>query len=365
MRPLVTTIDRYVAGAFVRSYFVLLLVGMGLYIMADLLINLDEFTGNRSMSGGQILLAMLDYYAFNLPLYFSQLAGPVMAFAGAYTVGMLLRNNEMTALLAAGVRLQRLVAPILASAVFLAALALANRNYVLPALAPKIARQHDDLTGMRQAGINFAKDDHNAILTARRIYPEQQRLEYVLIVEPPEKGGHVIQADVAVYDAQARTWRLEAGKRIIPASSADSLDADEGIEREPLSEYRFRLTPEELLLRQSAEWTGLLSLRQMNKLLRSENLPNLPAIRMQRHIWLTEPLMQILLLSLALPFFMRREPGSVLAAGGRSLLMCGALFATTFFAHGMITAPEPALVAWSPIFLFGPVAVITLANVKT
>jgi lipopolysaccharide export system permease protein len=358
----VTIIDRYVALTFVRSYVLLLAVGIGLYVVADLLVNLDEFTENRALSFWEVVGAMADYYGHNLPLYFTQLGGPAMAFAGAFTVAMLLRNNEMTALVAAGMPLQRLTVPIVVCSVLLVALWMIN---VLPTFAPKIARRHDDLIGVRQAGIDFARDDHDAILTARRMNLPQQRLEYVVIIEPAQKGGCVIEADAAVYDPQAKTWRLEAGKRIVKGNSDDVGGLRFGIERQPLNEYPFTLTPEELLLRQSAEWTGMLSLRQMNALLRSRNLPNLLAIRMQRHIWLTEPLLQWLLLLLSLPFFLRREPCSVLAAGGWALLLAGAFFAVVFCAHHMITAPSPALLAWIPILTFGPVAVLQLANVKT
>lgn len=358
------TLDRYLVVTFLRSYVILLLVGMVLYIVSDLLVNLDEFTENRELTLGQVLWTMADYYGCNLPLYFAQLAGPVMAFAGAFTFAIMLRNNEMTALVAAGVRLQRLAVPVLVCAAVLIALWVANREFILPRLAHKIARHHDDITGSRVAGISFARDDNNAVLTARRIHLPQQRLEYVVIVEPNERGGHGIQADAAVYDPVRKTWRLERGERIVEGGRGDD-DRVHGIIREPIREYPFLLSPEELLLRQSAQWANMLSLRQMNELLTSRNLPNLAAVRMQRHVWLTQPVLQWLLLALALPFFLTREPGSVLVAGGRALLMCGAFFGVSFAAQGVVSAQWAALVAWVPILLFGPVAVLQLANVKT
>ncbi|MGD8450756.1 MAG: LptF/LptG family permease [Phycisphaerae bacterium] len=358
------TLDRYLVTTFLRSYIILLLVGIVLFIVPDLLINLDEFTENRELSLGQVLWIMLDYYGCNVPQYFSQLAGPVMAFAGAFTFAMMLRNNEMVALVAAGVRLQRLAVPVLVCAVGLVALWMVNREYVLPHLAHKIARHHDDITGVRVAGISFARDENDAFLTARRIHLPERRLDYVVIVEPPGRGGHSILADAAIYDPARKTWRLERGERIVEGGRGDD-DHVHGIAREPVREYPFALAPEELLLRQSAQWAGMLSLRQMNELLTSRNLPNLAAVRMQRHIWLTQPMLQWLLLALALPFFLTREPGSVLVAGGRALLVCGAFFGVTFVAQGVVSAQWAALVAWVPILLFGPVAVLQLANVKT
>lgn len=362
-----TTIDRYIASAFVRSYVVLLLVGMGLYITTDLLVNLDEFTENRELSLEQVLRVMIDYYGYNLPLYFYQLSGPVLAFAGAFTVALMLKNNEMTALVAAGVPLQRLAVPIMVCSVGIVAVWVVNREFVLPRYAHKIARRHDDITGVRTAGVYCARDDNNAILTARQVHLPQRRLDYVVIIEPDQHGrpAHAIQADYAVYDPHRKTWRLERGRRIIEAGATDDSGLSFGIQRETVSEYPFTLSPEELLLRQSSEWAGMLSLRQMNALLRSRNLPNLGSIRMQRHVWLTQPVLQWLLLALTLPFFLTREPTNVLAAGGRALLVTGAFFGVAFVAHSTLGGQYAALVAWIPILLFGPVAVLQLANVKT
>jgi len=359
-----TIIDRYIVRSFLFSYAVLLAVGIGLYVISDLLVNLDEFAENRELSFAEVVWAMADYYGYNVPLYFSQLAGPVMAFAAAYTVGMMLRNNEMSALIAAGMPLQRLAAPILVAAVPLAALWLANRELVLPKFATKIARQRDDVTGTRTASIEFARDDRDAILTARRIRPREGRLEGVVIVEP-RLGGGVIQADAATYDASRKTWRLEVGRRISEQALSDDPAAPRMLHYDPVDEYPFTLSPEEVLLRQSSQWTGLLSLQQMNALLRSRNLPNLAGVRMSRHIWLTQPVLQLLLVALVVPFFLVREPCSVLLAGGRALLVAGAFFCISFIAHSMSATPFPALVAWLPILLFTPVAVLQMANVRT
>ncbi len=360
------TIDRYIIGSFLRSYLILLTVGLGVYIVSDLLVNLDGFIENRELSFSEVLNAIVDYYWHNLPLYFSQLAGPVMAFAGAFTLAMMLRNNEMTALVSAGMPLQRLAAPVFACAALLIAVWMLNREFVLPAFAADIARDRGDVIGIRTRNIDFARDDNKAILRAGAINLNEGRLERVVIIEPKDQGSHIIQADAATYDPRRKTWLLEGGRRVVEVPAAELTGAEQfGIRREPVSEYPFTLTPQELILRQSAEWSGMLSLREMNELVHSRNLPNLAAIVMNRHIWLTQPVLQLLLLALTVPFFLRREPCSVLVAGGQALLLSGAFYATGFFAHSMIAAQHAALVAWIPILIFGPIAALLLSNTRT
>ena len=134
---------------------------------------------------------------------------------------------------------------------------------------------------------------------------------------------------------------------------------------EGVSEYAFGLSPEEMQLRQESEWSDMLSLAQMNALLKAKALPNLPSITLARHTRLTQPVLQLLLLALAAPFFLSRAPVNVLGAGGRALLVCGLFFGRVFVAHTIISPDWAALVTWAPILVFGPVAAQLLSNVKT
>ncbi|MBU0637681.1 MAG: LptF/LptG family permease [Planctomycetes bacterium] len=360
-------IDRYVAKTFLSGYLILLLVGIGLYILSDMLVNIDEFTEDPTLSLAQVLQRMVDYYGYNIPLYFSQLGAFVMAIAAAFTLGMMLRNNEMTALVAAGMPLQRLAVPILICSVLLVGVSVANQELVIPRVAHKIARQHDDIVGTRTVGVYCARDDSRAIMTALRLYPREGTLERVFIIEPDEAGqpATLVEADQATYDPERETWRLVKGRRLIMGNTAATDGLGGAVQYEGVQEYPFTLKPGDLVLRQGAQWADMLSLRQMNALVQSHTLPNLATVIKSRHIRLTQPLLQWLLLALAVPFFLTREPGNVLAAGGRALLVSGAFLGVTFVSHGIIGDERAALLAWLPILLFGPVAVLQLANVKT
>lgn len=361
-------VDRYVARTFLSGYIILLLVGIGLYILTDLLVNLDEFTKDPSLSFVQVLGVMRDYYQYNIPLYFSQLGGPLMAIAAAFTLGWMLRNNELTALVAAGMPLQRLAVPLLGCSVLLVVLWVLNQELVVPSCATKIARSHDDMVGARVVGVYCARDDNNAILTALQLHPRRGVLRGVYIVEPDDRGrpANLIEADRAQYVPERGVWTLERGRRMSMGRAGGEPGLGERIRYEPVYEYAFTLGPEELLLRQGAQWSDLLSIRQMNALLRSRNLPNLPTIDMSRHIRLTKPLLFWILMILALPFFLTREPTSVLAAGGRALLVGGLFFGVGFVAHTVVKDESwTAFMAWLPILVFGPIAVLQLANAKT
>lgn len=360
-------ITRYVARMFLISYLILILVGIGLYVVVDLLVNLDEFTKDGSLSLAQMAANMADYYGCRAPLYLAQLGGPMMAIAAAFTLGMMLRNNEMTPLVAAGMPLRRLAAPILVCAVLLTALGVWNREGVIPKLAPKLARTRDDLGGEKAVGVYGVRDTNNAILTAMQFYPASETLARVFIIEPDKTGrpAQLIEADFARYDHARRTWTLERGRRMVMKYPWQAEGLGSPVDYELVAEFPLQLTPEQLALRQAAEWADWLSLEQMGALLQTRNVINREALIANRHIRLTQPLLQWLLVLLAVPFFLTCRPSNVLVNGGLALLWCGLFFAMIFLAQSQIRTEWAALVAWSPVFLFGPLAVYKLANVKT
>lgn len=363
-----TTIDRYIVRNFLSAYVLLLAVFVGMYIFGDLLFNIDEFTENPALSAQEVLGNMFDYYSHNLPLYYQQLGGVMMCIAAGFTFAMMLRNNELVALVAAGVPLQRLAVPILVASAGLVTLWVANGELLVPAFAQKIVRQHDDLGDTRTVEVQCVRDNRNAILSATELYSTRGEMRQVYIIEPNDDGllSYLIQADAAQYDFQRQTWVLDRGRRLLldPAFAHEELG--EGMRWESLAEFDFTLSPEQILLRQSSQWADLMSLRQMNALLETQDLPNLPAVAKARDIRFFQPLLAWILMLLSVPFFLTCAPGNVLVAGGKALLLAGGCFAFTFFAHSIPTGSDMMLLMTSlPVLVFGPVAVLHIFNVRT
>lgn len=363
------TIDRYIARTFLGSYVILLLVGIGLYVFGDILVNLDEVTEHRNLPTAHTLLRIADYHGYRLPLYYSQLGGVAIAIAASFTFAMMLHNNEMTAPVAAGVPLQRLGVPVLACAVILAGLWAVNSEWIVPSYANKIVRRYDELGESRQVEVLCVRDDHNAILSAQELHAQSGWLKGVHIIAPDSEGNpsYLITADTATYDAQRRTWQLgDRGAVLAVGSAFAGGDLGTDLRKEPLAEYAFTLSPEQIRLRQSSQWADLMSIYQMSVLLKSRNLPNLPAIAKALDIRFTQPLLAWILLLLAIPFFLTREPANVFVAGGKALLLAGLCFAFTFMMQSISTeAHYRQLAVALPVLLFGPLAVVHFANVKT
>lgn len=367
-------LDRYILKNFLYSYVLSLCVLISLYVVLDLFVNFDEFTESRE-SVATIVSHVFSYYIYNVPLYFSQLSGVITAFAACATVARLQRQNELTAILASGTSLYRVVTPILViSLVINFGLLVFDQEVLLPHVAPKLARERDDVEGVRSYGIWCVRDGENRLLSAQYFSPKQERIRGLIIMELNKQGnqraqmGDVITATKARWDHDRHGWILEErGMRVKVAEAvAGGITSDADVTRTPLDFYACELTPAELLTRQNAQWVEFLSVRELKRMQQRTDVNHAQIARIM-HGRFTLPVNNMILLLLGLVFFMNRLPESVLTQGAKALVACAAAFLVTFVGQQLIGAGgfSPALPAWLPIFIFGPVAAVLLENVKT
>lgn len=363
-----TVLDRYVARLFLSAYALLLAAGFAMYVFADVLVNFDEFTEDHSKSTLEVLAMMADFYGYNLPMYFAQLGGPMMAIAASFTFALMLKHNEMTALVSAGMPLQRLLVPVLVCSMPLMALWLANNEILIPRYAERIARSHDDVSGMRASSVKLARDTRGAFIQAANFFPLQGQMNHVIIVEPDATGlpAALITADEAQWDAAQRTWRLTLGRRLPLMLESRAGELGGAIQVETVDQFPFGLAPEAIVLEQSAQLGDLMSTAQMNAVIAAGNSPRLPTIQKNRDIRFTRPLLVWILMLLAIPHFLTCAPANVIIAAGRSILYCGACFLLTFICHAIAPDSEWGRYATVvPIVVFGPVALYLVANART
>jgi lipopolysaccharide export system permease protein len=363
---------------------------ISLYIVLDLSFNVDEFTEAISEKTEQnvpyavavygVVFNILDYYFFNIPLYFSQISGVIVLFAGCVTLARLQRQNEVTAVLSSGTSMYRLAMPIVVAGLLMNALLIADQELIIPAIAPKIARPRDNVEGARNYELWCVKDRDGRLFSARGFSPKEQEVAGLVVLErftdPADTANYgqlrsMIRADHARWNARKGGWDLtqrgflleigrDAGARSISVAGDKLIPV-------PVNFYETELSPDNLLLRKSAQWLDFLSLRQINVLQKRGDADPLRVARI-RHTRFTLPISNMVLLLLGVPFFMNRLPGNVLGQGSKALAVCSVAFLLTFLGQQVI---EPtggfwqALPYWLPIFVFGPVSVLLLDNVKT
>jgi lipopolysaccharide export LptBFGC system permease protein LptF len=388
-------IDRYVILSFIRNYIISFMVLVGMYVVLDMVFNFNslvKFETNNA-SGFQTVIGALydifDYYFYQCFLIFVQLSGIIPVVAAAFTLMRLSRFNELTAMLAAGVPLLRVAAPVILVAVVLNGLLLVDQELVIPQMIPKLVREHGEVHGgtHNYFFIEAMQDSGDGLMYAARYFPNPKDgqpyvLDLDVIEREPRKQlstqrtflvpvSH-LQADEAHWNPQTQEWDLIHGRRI-------SGIMDERVSPEqPCSAYKSNITPEEIGLYRSGNFVELLPTNRINQLLDRPNLYGKMDLLRVKHWRITQPLMNVILLLLAIPCVLTREPNTLKTAATKTLLLMGLAMGAVFLFHqfgghipvSMANTPNGAntwsmLMAWVPIFIFGPMSVFLLDRTKT
>ena len=112
-------LDRYIIRAFVFNYLLAVVVLVGMAVLLDLIVNLDNFsksaaatTQAANTTAGSAIWNMLDYYSYQSLVMFQTVSGAIPLLAAGFTMVRMTRHNELTAMLASGVSLLRVAVPV-------------------------------------------------------------------------------------------------------------------------------------------------------------------------------------------------------------------------------------------------------------
>jgi lipopolysaccharide export system permease protein len=364
----IKVLDRYLIREFTYSYVVCVLIMISLYVVLDLFANIDEFTSGEKTTR-QIMINITSYYFYHSFLYFSQVAGIITLVAAAFTLARLQRGNELTAVLSGGVSLYRVATPLLAAGLGFTALWVVNQEMIIPNIADKLVLRQEEAQGKAAFELYFLKEHGGTLLSAGSYDPSTQAMEQMVAMERDENGELVatITADLATWDPAQKNWELIRGVRQVAGESRDDFVMAARMSREKAERYESDWGPSDMLLRQSSEWTAYLGIRQLNAILDRPNLvPDIREVEAARHVRLTQPLINMLMMFLGLPFFLNRRPSNVLLSVGMCLFVAISCFMFSFVCHSLAgTVSYSELAAWLPILVYAPLASLLMVNIKT
>ncbi|MEE8170278.1 MAG: LptF/LptG family permease, partial [Phycisphaerae bacterium] len=311
---------------------------------------------------------LLDYYGHSMLLYFAQLSGIITVIAACGTLARLHRANELTAILASGTSLYRVAWPIVLAGLMTNGLWLIDQELIIPSVADRLARRHDDMEGRNVYPIWFLPDRDNQLLSARRFLPRTGEMRGLFVLERDAEGRlvSILRADHARWDPDRGNWALTVGTIERPASAVGFGTGAEGQYRSPVASYESKLTPADIVVQQASQWTNFLSLAQITAV--QKRFANDRKFVVVKHVRITTPIMSMILLLMGVPFFLTRERVSLVVSGGWCILACSSCFVFSFFTQNAdftTIISDPALAVWLPTLIFGPVAVFMVDGIKT
>lgn len=365
-------LDRYIAKSFLVGYAISFCVLIGLRVIIDLFVQLDEFAEHADLGAWAVVKSILTYYGLNITLYFRDIAGVIVVVAAAFSLGKMVRCNELVAMIASGVSAKRIVMPILLLAIVFTGLAVADQEWLIPSLSDKLVRDPDAASTRKSYAIWFLMDANGSLICSSRYDEAAQSLYRPTIIlrralpERPrvwEVTGRV-SADLATYNQATGDWDLVNGLAV----STNSM-----IEPKPVPSYRAAdLQPKEIAIRRKSGYTSLMSSRQLAALAAQQTkIKDMAELLSQKHFRITDPIISLTMLMVSLPVLICRDPRTMKSAVLVSFALTAACFVTTFvckmFATEVIFAGRvmPELWAWLPVFIFLPIAFIELDAMKT
>ena len=450
------TLDKYIVRSFLFNTLVWLAIALSMRTVIDLFVNMDEFA-ELGLDFGNTLAHVAEYYAYQLLAYFADLGGIILIAGAAFTLAKMNHTNELTAMLASGVSLYRVVWPIVLCAMAYCGLIMLDREVLIPPVASRLVRSHDEAVRPEEFRVPLMRDQFHSVWYSPSYDPAEKRMDLPIVVFRAEREDRLVKTgevrgrwgSPGFLDDQVG-WTLIGADGIPvelrPSGEADpdwpaipmddrivtSVGADELRQRIedvsldavqvsiPTEEYdgmriegyfrpatgelitpRFLftadgrrpvtfvadravyveqgggshwlltdgrafvpsdLTHEELLLRRSSRWMSYLSTRELSRLAALKRVPNPDTVRKLIQNRITDPINNLVMLLVGLPFILSRER-NIKASAGLCLLMVGTFY--VFVQACRMADLPPVWSAWLPLLVFGPITVVMIDSVKT
>jgi len=364
-------LDKYVAKNFLTGYLISFSVLMGLRIMIDLFVNIDEFTENAQLTTAQMLANIGAYYGRHSFLYFRDFAGMITVIAAVFSLGKMTKHNELTAIMASGVSLKRVIAPILFLSLVFTGFHIIDEEFIIPPMADKLVRSHDDVDETLTYDLWFLSDSQGNLFCSQQYKVREEVIINPSIITRARKEGSilwdvtgVIKADSAKYDHEKNSWTLKNGMFLTISRHLAEMPY------QPVSSCPSDLTPKDIPVRRQSAHMDLLSSYDLMRLAR-QNPKDLARLYAQKNFRLTDPIINFIMLMISLPLLVCRDPknlkSAVFVSFGLTSLCYILTFMSKIFASDVVIAGSvrPELWAWLPIFIFVPIAIIELDSMKT
>ena len=370
-------LDRYVTKNFLIGYSIAFCVLIGLRIIIDLFVNLDEFTEHADLGALAVVRNILSFYGLHSTLYFRDFAGMITVVAAAFSLGKMIRSNELVAVMASGVSLKRVIVPIVLLAFLLTGLLVIDQEFLIPPLSDKLVRGQDAVPGQEAYDVWFIDDEKGSLICSQRFDVKTSTLHRPTIIirrvstkrGPSKKAGSAIwevtgriSAEKAVYNPETSKWDLINGQ----FTEKGSL-----IGAQPIASYASDITPKDIPVMRRSRHKTLLSSRQLAVLAAQRTkIKDFAQLYSQKHFRITDPIINLIMLMVCLPILVCRDPKSMKSAIMISFGTTAACFITTFICKMLaieviFDRVIPELWAWLPVFIFAPIAFIELDSMKT
>jgi lipopolysaccharide export system permease protein len=371
---MIRVLDRLMIYGYIKSYIICLVSLLSLYIVVDLFMNVNDFA-HANDGLGPFLHHVGIYYAARSTTIFDRLAEMIVLLAAMFTIAWVQRNNELLPQLSAGTSTQRIVRPVLLAACGMLALTTLNQELVIPRLSNLLALNRDDPNGDRDLLVRSGYEPNQVFIRGDvGIRKELLIRNFHCNIPQSVAAGNIVNlyAKEARYIPPDAKGKPRTGGWMLTETQPPELEGwgNKDI-LEPIAPGRYFLKTQEIdfdsITRDSHKWFYLASTWRLFQELCKSDVERLPAMAVLFHMRLTRPILGMILVFLGLSVILRDQNRNVFISAGLCLVLCAAFFAVCFACQqlGDKEFVSPALAAWLPVLIFGPMAFVMFDAIHT
>lgn len=347
-------IDWYIAKTFISTFFVALLLIIGIVIIFDISEKIDYFVKNEA----PIKEIILDYYINFIP-YFVNMFSPLFVFISViFFTSRLAANSELIAIFSSGISYKRLLVPYIVTSIFIGLLSLGLNLYVIP--KSNVTRvEFESKYVKRNENFNL-RDLHYQIAPGQFVYIESfsrwNNTAYRFTIEDIKDNKLVkkVAAESARWEEETGGWSL---RKVITRDYSHGLDDE--VYYEARKDTIIELTLKDLFNNKKTVET--LDDTELNDLIETQNMrgdANVMYAQIEKHRRLALPFSAIILTIMGVTLSSRKKRGGI---GWNIGLGIGLAFGYILFLRlsemFVYTNTLPAWIAlWIPNILFSFIA---------
>ena len=363
-------LDRYLARSFLIPFAICILTFSSIAIVIDLFNRLDEILKFRPP-----LPLLLNFYLNFIPFTFVQASPVALLAACLYSVGLLNKHHELTAMRASGVSLKHIFGPYLFLGGLVGSFSFMMNETIVPAAMAKMSFIKEEKLGGR-------KSSKETVLKNVALFTERRDLYYAASLDTKRKIlSHLVifrenEARLPVLKIQAQEARFAGDGWILSRGSKYELDTDGKLVKEPIffTKERFltSVTPNDFInAKRQGERMNLkglrASLKKLERLKGKASSAMLRRLRVEFHKKIAYPFTNLVVLLIGFPFIFRerRAAGMLRGIGISAALFF--FFYTTFVILSNLGSQgvlPPWLAVWGANLLFGTVGMILLWRIR-
>ncbi|MEJ2721654.1 MAG: LPS export ABC transporter permease LptG [bacterium] len=238
--------DRYLLKQFIKIFFFSVLTFTIIYITIDVFEEIDNFIDHNAA-----IHTIGVYYLFSIPFILTYII-PVSLLLGAiFSMGIMARRNEITALVASGLSLARISAPILITALAVSAASVGFNDYVVTKanrMSNDIKRY--DIEGRPRSDPRLKENFHflgeNGFVYLARRYNDDTKTLYDVVVQQFDKNTLLRRVDAKKAMWKNDRWVFQSGFDRVFDADIEQVRAFDRLEIPELQESPDQFAKEEI-----------------------------------------------------------------------------------------------------------------------